>query len=46
MKKHLFFILLFFSLSIIMKSQTSNNKYENEWKNIEQLTPICITVGR
>ena len=37
MKKHLFFILLFFSLSIIMKSQTSNNKYENEWKNIEQL---------
>lgn len=37
MKKHLFFILLFFSLSSIMRSQTSNNKYENEWKNIEQL---------
>ncbi|NDV95813.1 hypothetical protein D0T84_12960 [Dysgonomonas sp. 521] len=36
MKKQLLFICLFFIISIAMTAQTSNNKYEKEWKEVEQ----------
>lgn len=36
MKKHLFIALLFI-LSISMTAQQSNNKYENEWKKVEDI---------
>lgn len=36
MRKQLLFICLFFFISIAMTAQISNNKYEKEWKEVEQ----------